>query len=49
MLKLILICFKDSIVANAKDQASREPDIEMGTRVPRSNSDLGMEAFNKQV
>uniref|UniRef100_A0A5B7AXF5 t-SNARE coiled-coil homology domain-containing protein n=1 Tax=Davidia involucrata TaxID=16924 RepID=A0A5B7AXF5_DAVIN len=39
----------DSFVSDAKDHPSRETDIEMGTRVPRSNSDLGMDAFNKQI
>ncbi|KAK3008385.1 hypothetical protein RJ639_013597 [Escallonia herrerae] len=41
----------DSFVGDAKEHPSRETDIEMGTRVPvpRSNSDLGMEAFNKQI
>uniref|UniRef100_A0A5B7AVN8 t-SNARE coiled-coil homology domain-containing protein n=1 Tax=Davidia involucrata TaxID=16924 RepID=A0A5B7AVN8_DAVIN len=39
----------DSFVSDAKDHPSRETDIEMGTRIPRSNSDLGMEAFNKQI
>ncbi|XAR68089.1 hypothetical protein NMG60_11003099 [Bertholletia excelsa] len=39
----------DSFVSDAKGQPSRGPDIEMGTRVPSSNSDLGMEAFNKQI
>ncbi|KAA8524641.1 hypothetical protein F0562_011064 [Nyssa sinensis] len=39
----------DSFVSDAKDHPSREADIEMGTRVPRSNLDLGMEAFNKQI
>ncbi|KAL2474185.1 syntaxin [Forsythia ovata] len=39
----------DSFVGDAKGSPSREPDIEMGTRFPRSNSDMGMEAFNKQI
>ncbi|KAK3031878.1 hypothetical protein RJ639_035648, partial [Escallonia herrerae] len=41
----------DSFVGDAKEHPSRETDIEMGTRVPvpRSNSDLGMEALNKQI
>ncbi|RYR43207.1 hypothetical protein Ahy_A08g039636 isoform B [Arachis hypogaea] len=30
-------------------QPSRQGDIEMGMQVQRSNSDLGMEAFNKQI
>lgn len=36
--------FQDSFVGDAKER-----DIEMGTRVLRTNSDLGLEAFNKQV
>ncbi|XP_044465819.1 syntaxin-132-like isoform X2 [Mangifera indica] len=39
----------DSFVSDAKGQPSRDNDIEMGMRDPRSNSDLGMEAFNKQI
>lgn len=39
----------DSFETDAKNQPSREQDIEMGTRVPRSASDLGMDAFNKQI
>ncbi|KAK6142457.1 hypothetical protein DH2020_022805 [Rehmannia glutinosa] len=39
----------DSFVSDVKGNPSREPDIEMGSRVPRSNSDLGMESFNKQI
>ncbi|PSS16164.1 Syntaxin-132 like [Actinidia chinensis var. chinensis] len=39
----------DSFVSDAKGQPSREPDIEMGMRLPRSNSDMGMETFNKQM
>ncbi|KAG2371615.1 Syntaxin-132 protein [Vigna angularis] len=39
----------DSFVGEASNgQPSRESDIEMG-QVPRSNSDMGMEAFNKQI
>lgn len=44
-----LLLFQDSFETDAKNQPSREQDIEMGTRVPRSASDLGMDAFNKQV
>ncbi|CAK9315579.1 unnamed protein product [Citrullus colocynthis] len=40
---------KDSFVSDAKGEASREIDLEKGTRVPQSNSDMGMEAFNKQI
>ncbi|KAJ0110961.1 hypothetical protein Patl1_02048 [Pistacia atlantica] len=39
----------DSFVGDAKGQPSRDNDIEMGMQVPRSNSDMGMEAFNKQM
>ncbi|KAL5151920.1 putative syntaxin-131 [Glycine soja] len=40
---------KDSFVGEASNgQPSRQSDIEMG-QVPRSNSDMGMEAFNKQI
>ncbi|XP_014515768.1 syntaxin-132-like isoform X1 [Vigna radiata var. radiata] len=39
----------DSFVGEAGNgQPSRESDIEMG-QAPRSNSDMGMEAFNKQI
>lgn len=41
--------FQDSFVSDARGQPSRDNDIEMGTRVPRSSSDMGMEGFNKQV
>ena len=41
--------FQDSFVGDAKVQPPKERDIEMGTRVLRTNSDLGLEAFNKQV
>ncbi|GFQ08435.1 hypothetical protein PHJA_002987500, partial [Phtheirospermum japonicum] len=37
----------DSFVSDVKGGYSREPDIEMGSRVP--NSDLGLESFNKQI
>ncbi|OIW04022.1 hypothetical protein TanjilG_30298 [Lupinus angustifolius] len=40
----------DSFVSEANNgQHSRQSDIEMGLQVPRSNSDMGMEAFNKQI
>ncbi|KAL7102400.1 hypothetical protein ACP275_08G118100 [Erythranthe tilingii] len=39
----------DSFVSDVKGNTSRERDIEMGSRFPRSNSDLGMESFNKQI
>ncbi|KAG2717069.1 hypothetical protein I3843_03G156700 [Carya illinoinensis] len=39
----------DSFVGDAKGQPSRESDIEMGTRVPGNNPDMGMAAFNKKV
>lgn len=39
----------DSFVSDAKDKPSRERDIEMGSRLPRSDSDKGLDAFNKQI
>ncbi|CAK7334131.1 unnamed protein product [Dovyalis caffra] len=39
----------DSFVGDSKGHRPIEDDIEMGIRVPRSNSDMGMEAFNKQI
>ncbi|KAI8551895.1 hypothetical protein RHMOL_Rhmol06G0222900 [Rhododendron molle] len=39
----------DSFDPDARNQPSREQDIEMGTRVTRSASDLGMDSFNKQI
>ncbi|OIW09233.1 hypothetical protein TanjilG_01354 [Lupinus angustifolius] len=40
----------DSFVIEVKKaQPSRQSDIEMGMQVPGSNSDLGLEAFNKQI
>ncbi|PNX75464.1 syntaxin-131-like protein, partial [Trifolium pratense] len=40
----------DSFVGEATNgQPSRQGDIEMGMQVQRSNSDLGMETFNKQI
>lgn len=39
----------DSFISDDKGQPSREDDIEMGTRGPGSNSDMGMGVFNKQV
>ncbi|EXC23124.1 Putative syntaxin-131 [Morus notabilis] len=39
----------DSFVGDAKGQPSREDDIEMGRQIQRSNTDIGMEAFNKQI
>ncbi|XP_050206480.1 syntaxin-132-like isoform X2 [Mercurialis annua] len=38
----------DSFVGDAK-RPSGNDDIEMGMRTSRSNSDMGMEAFNKQI
>lgn len=38
----------DSFVSDTKD-APRGRDIEMGMQAARNNSDLGMEAFNKQI
>jgi syntaxin 1B/2/3 len=39
----------DSFVGDGPGQPSRNDDIEMGTRAPASNSDMGMESFNKQT
>ncbi|KAM7270341.1 hypothetical protein ACFE04_029555 [Oxalis oulophora] len=39
----------DSFVGGTAGQPSRDDDIEMGTRVPADNSDMGMESFNKQI
>ncbi|KAI4334109.1 hypothetical protein L6164_018840 [Bauhinia variegata] len=39
----------DSFVSDGKGLPSRQNDIEMGIQVPRSNPDMGMEAFNKQI
>ncbi|KAL1562387.1 syntaxin-132-like isoform X1 [Salvia divinorum] len=39
----------DSFVGDAKGNTSREPDIEMGPRLPRSSSDASLESFNKQI
>ncbi|KAJ7948167.1 Syntaxin-132 like protein [Quillaja saponaria] len=39
----------DSFVGEAKSRRPRENDIEMGMQVPSSNSDLGMDGFNKQI
>ncbi|KAK4484849.1 hypothetical protein RD792_007449 [Penstemon davidsonii] len=40
----------DSFVGDAKGNPSRDDhDIEMGSRYTRSNSELGMESFNKQI
>ncbi|KAK0590060.1 hypothetical protein LWI29_022261 [Acer saccharum] len=39
----------DSFVSEARAQQSRDNDIEMGRQVPRSNSDMGMDAFHKQI
>ncbi|KAG6570877.1 putative syntaxin-131, partial [Cucurbita argyrosperma subsp. sororia] len=39
----------DSFVSNGKGEVSRDIDIEKGTPVVLSNSDMGMEAFNKQI
>lgn len=41
---------QDSFVSEASHgQPSRQGDIEMGMQAPKSNPDMGMEAFNKQV
>ncbi|XP_042040386.1 syntaxin-132-like [Salvia splendens] len=39
----------DSFVGDAKGNASRESDIEMGPRLPRSSSDVALESFHKQM
>ncbi|XP_019249477.1 PREDICTED: syntaxin-132-like isoform X3 [Nicotiana attenuata] len=39
----------DSSFVSAKDNASKESDIEMGSRFTRSQSDSGMDTFNKQI
>ena len=39
---------QDSFVGDAKRPPNND-DIEMAMRVQKSNSDMGMEAFNKQV
>ncbi|XP_009790445.1 syntaxin-132 isoform X2 [Nicotiana tabacum] len=39
----------DSSFVSAKDNASKESDIEMGNRFTRSQSDSGMDTFNKQI
>jgi syntaxin 1B/2/3 len=39
----------DSFVGDAQGQPSRASDIEMGRQVPQTNSDMGMDAFNKQI
>jgi syntaxin 1B/2/3 len=47
---LVSSLLQDSFVGEATNgQPSRQGDIEMGMQVQRSNSDLGMETFNKQV
>lgn len=40
---------KESFEAEAKIQSPIRRDLEMGNRVPRSDPDLGLESFNKQV
>ncbi|KAL0536612.1 hypothetical protein IC582_025566 [Cucumis melo] len=37
------------IVRDAEGQASEETDLEKGTQVLQSNSDFGMDVFNKQI
>lgn len=36
-------------MSDAREQPPTNMDIQMSSRLPRSNSDMGMEAFNKQV
>jgi len=44
------LLLQDSFVSEANHgQPSRQGDIEMGLQDQRSSSDMGMEAFNKQV
>ncbi|KAK6919380.1 hypothetical protein RJ641_015284 [Dillenia turbinata] len=40
---------RDSFVGDVKAHSSRERDVEMGTQFLGSKSDVGMEAFSKQV
>lgn len=49
VIKFVDVPFQDSFVGDAKENPSRESDIEMGPRYTRTNSDMGMESFNKQV
>ncbi|CAL0326167.1 unnamed protein product [Lupinus luteus] len=44
----LIIVMNDLLTVN-NGQTSRHGDIEMGLQVPRSNSHMGMEAFNKQI
>lgn len=39
----------DSSFVDVQDNASKESDIEMGNRITRSQSDSGMDSFNKQM
>ncbi|XP_059284520.1 syntaxin-132-like [Lycium ferocissimum] len=39
----------DSSFVDAKDNGSKESDIELGNRFTRSRSDSGMDSFNKQI
>lgn len=39
----------DSFVGDARGNTSRDHDIEMGPRLPRSSSDVALESFNKQI
>lgn len=39
----------DSFAGDSRGQPARNNDIEMGLQAPTSNSDMGMEAFNKQT
>lgn len=43
------LLFQDSSFVEGKDNASKEFDIEMGHRFTRSQSDSGIDSFNKQV
>ncbi|XP_038900817.1 syntaxin-132-like isoform X2 [Benincasa hispida] len=50
---MVMIDINNSItepfIRDAKYQASRETDLEKGTQVLQSNSDFGMDEFNKQI
>ncbi|KAH6764682.1 syntaxin of plants 131 [Perilla frutescens var. hirtella] len=39
----------DSFVGDARGNTSRQPDIEMGPRLPRSSSDVALDSFNKEI
>ncbi|KAD4981865.1 hypothetical protein R6Q59_001566 [Mikania micrantha] len=39
----------ESFVSDAREHPPRDMDVQMSSRLPRSNSDMGMESFNKQI